>query len=115
MEADIKLCMGSDCSIALLNAIGGIYEAVTRQTVDGGNPTGRIPKQKTSVVDAIKGYMISSAYATFEEKDIVSIEPNKLADMVILSEDILTIKPKKIQELKVLMTIFDGKIIYEKK
>jgi predicted amidohydrolase YtcJ len=93
----------------------GIYAAVTRQTVDGGNPMGWIPKQKISVVDAIKGYTINNAYAAFEEKEKGSIEPGKLADMVVLSDDILTIKPEKIQNVKVLMTIFDGKIVYERK
>ena len=115
LEAGVKLCMGSDWSVAPLNAIVGIYAAVTRQTLDGGNPMGWIPKQKISVVDAIKGYTINNAYAAFEEKEKGSIEPGKLADMVVLSEDILTIKPEKIQNVKVLMTIFDGKIIYEKK
>ena len=115
LEAGIKLCMGSDWSVAPLNAIMGIYAAVTRQTLDGGNPMGWIPKQKVSVVDAIKGYTINNAYAAFEEKEKGSIEPGKLADMVVLSDDILTIKPEKIQNVKVLMTIFDGKIVYEKK
>ena len=115
LEAGIKLCMGSDWSVAPLNAIVGIYAAVTRQTVDGGNPMGWIPKQKISVVDAIKGYTINNAYAAFEEKEKGSLETGKLADMVVLSEDILTIKPEKIQNVKVLMTIFDGKIVYEKK
>ena len=115
LEAGVKLCMGSDWSVAPLNAILGIYAAVTRQTVDGGNPMGWIPKQKISVVDAIKGYTINNAYAAFEEKEKGSIEPGKMADMVVLSEDILTIKPEKIQNVKVLMTIFDGKIVYEKK
>ena len=115
LDAGIKLCMGSDWSVAPLNAILGIYAAVTRQTVDGGNPMGWIPKQKIGIVDAIKGYTINNAYAAFEEKEKGSIEPGKLADMVVLSDDILIIKPEKIQNVRVLMTIFDGKIVYEKK
>ena len=115
LDAGIKLCMGSDWSVAPLNAILGIYAAVTRQTVDGGNPMGWIPKQKIGIADAIKGYTINNAYAAFEEKEKGSIEPGKLADMVVLSDDILTIKPEKIQNVKVLMTIFDGKIVYENK
>ena len=115
LDAGIKLCMGSDWSVAPLNAILGIYAAVTRQTVDGGNPMGWIPKQKIGVADAIKGYTINNAFAAFEEKEKGSIESGKLADLVVLSDDILTIKPEKIQNVKVLMTIFDGKIVYEKK
>ena len=115
LDAGIKLCMGSDWSVAPLNAILGIYAAVTRQTVDGANPMGWIPKQKIGIADAIKEYTMNNAYAAFEEKEKGSIEPGKLADMVVLSDDILTIKPEKIQSVRVLMTIFDGKIVYEKK
>jgi predicted amidohydrolase YtcJ len=60
-------------------------------------------------------HTINNAYPAFEEKEKGSIEPEKLADMVVLSDDILIIKPEKIQHVKVLMTIFDGKIVYEKK
>ena len=35
--------------------------------------------------------------------------------MVVLSEDILTIQPEKIKNVQVLMTIFDGRIVYERK
>lgn len=115
LDAGIKLCMGSDWSVAPLNAILGIYAAVTHQTVDGANPMGWIPKQKIGIADAIKEYTMNNAYAAFEEKEKGSIEPGKLADMVVLSDEILTIKPEKIQSVRVLMTIFDGKIVYEKK
>ena len=113
--AGVKLCMGSDWSVAPLNAILGIYAAVTRQTVDGANPMGWIPKQKISVPEAIKAYTINNAYAAFEENVKGSIEVGKLADMVVLSEDILTIQPEKIKNVQVLMTIFDGKIVFERK
>jgi predicted amidohydrolase YtcJ len=115
LDAGIKLCMGSDWSVAPLNALLGIYAAVTRQTVDGANPMGWIPKQKISIHEAIKGYTINNAYAAFEEKIKGSIEVGKLADMVVLSEDILTIQPEKIKNVQVLMTIFDGRIVYERK
>jgi predicted amidohydrolase YtcJ len=115
LEAGIKLSMGSDWSVAPLNAILGIYAAVTRQTLDGANPMGWIPKQKIDVVEAIKGYTINNAYAAFEEKQKGSIETGKMADMVVLSDDILVINPEKIKNVKVLMTVFDGKIVYERK
>ena len=66
LDAGIKLGMGSDWSVAPLHAIVGIDAAVTRQTVDGGNPMGWIPKQKIGIADEIKGYTINNAYAAFE-------------------------------------------------
>jgi predicted amidohydrolase YtcJ len=112
LDAGVTLCLGSDWTVAPLNPILGIYAAVTRSTVDGNYPDGWIPEQKLSVEDAIKGYTINNAYASFEENILGSIEPGKYADFVVLSEDILTIPPANIKDVNVDMTIFDGEIIY---
>ena len=108
------LCFGSDWPVAPLNAIIGIYAAVTRRTLDDKNPDGWVPEQKISVGEAIKCYTLNNAYAAFEENEKGSIEPGKLADMVVLSDDIFKIPPEHIKDLKVDMTIFDGKIIYKR-
>ncbi|MCX6151459.1 MAG: amidohydrolase [Ignavibacteriales bacterium] len=112
LNAGVKLCFGSDWSVAPLNAILGIYAAVTRRTLDDKNPGGWIPEQKISIEDAIKCYTINNAYASFEEKIKGSIEVGKLADFVILNKDILTIDPVMIKTVKVEMTVFDGEIIF---
>ncbi|MCZ7611612.1 MAG: amidohydrolase [Ignavibacterium sp.] len=114
LDAGVKLCFGTDWYVAPLNPLLGIYAAVTRRTLDGKNPDGWIPEQKITIEDAIKCYTLNSAYASFEEKIKGSIETGKLADLVVLSDDILTIDPVKIKDTEVIMTIFDGKIIYKK-
>ncbi|MDX9713130.1 MAG: amidohydrolase [Ignavibacteriaceae bacterium] len=114
LDAGVKLCFGTDWYVAPLNPLLGIYAAVTRRTLDGNNPDGWIPEQKITVEDAIKCYTLNSAYASFEEKIKGSIETGKLADLVVLSDDILSIDPVKIKDTEVIMTIFDGKIIYKK-
>ena len=113
IDAGIKLCFGSDWTVAPLNAILGIYAAVTRRTLDGKNNGGWIPEQKITVEDAIKCYTINNAYAAFEENSKGSIEPGKLADLVVLNQDILLIKPEEIKDVKVVMTVFDGEIVYQ--
>ena len=112
LENDIILCFGSDWPVAPLNAIKGIYAAVTRRTLDDKNPGGWIPEQKISVEDAVKCYTINNAYAAFEENIKGSIENGKLADLVVLSDDIFKISPENIKDVKVDMTICDGEIIY---
>ncbi len=112
LNAGVKLSFGSDWTVAPMNAILGIYAAVTRRTLDDRNPDGWVPEQKISVEDAIKCYTINSAYASYEENIKGSIESGKLADLVVLSDDILSIDPVNIKDVKVDMTIFDGKIIY---
>ena len=114
LKNNIKVSFGTDWPVAPLNPLLGIYAAVTRSTVDGKNPDGWIPEQKISVEDAIKCYTLNSAYASFEENIKGSIEPGKLADFVVLSEDILTIDPIRIKEVVVEMTIFNGDIVYER-
>ena len=112
LDANVKTCFGSDWPVAPLNAIYGIYAATTRRTLDDNNPNGWIPEQKISVEDAIRCYTINNAYAAFEENIKGSIEVGKLADLVVLSDDIFSINPIKIKDVKVDMTVFDGKIIY---
>ena len=112
LDNGVKLCFGSDWTVAPINPLLGIYAAVTRRTIDGKNPDGWNPEQKISVEDAIKCYTINNAYASYQEKDLGSIEPGKFADFIVLSDDILTIEPEKIKEAKVIMTVFNGEIIY---
>ena len=92
----------------------GIYAAVTRRTLDGKNPGGWIPDQRISVAQAVHAYTMGAAYAEHQDKVKGSIEPGKLADLVVLSEDIFTIPPESIEKTKVDITIFDGKVIYQR-
>jgi predicted amidohydrolase YtcJ len=115
LDNGVKLCFGSDWTVAPLNPLTGIYAAVTRRTTDGGNPSGWFPEQKISVQEAIEAYTINNAYASFEEKEKGSIAPGKLADLVVLSDDILSVDPVKIEHVQVEMTVVGGKIVYTRK
>jgi len=90
-----------------------IYAAVTRRTLDGKNPNGWIPQQKISVEEAVRAYTAGSAIAEFQENEKGTITPGKLADLVILSRDIFKIDPKEIEKVRVVMTIMDGRVVYE--
>ena len=61
----------------------------------------------------MRAYTVGSAYAEFQETVKGSIRPGKLADLVILSRDIFKIDPKDIESTKVVITILDGRVIYE--
>jgi predicted amidohydrolase YtcJ len=114
LDAGVTLAFGSDWSVAPMDPIMGIYAAVTRSTLDGKHPNGWIPEQKITVAEAIKAFTLGSAYAAFDENSKGSIETGKLADMVVLSDDILKMKPALLNTAKVMMTIFDGRVIYER-
>jgi len=114
LDNGVKMCFGTDWTVAPLNPLLGIYAAVTRRTLDEKNPEGWIPEQKISLEEAIKCYTINSAYASFEEDIKGTIETGKLADLIVLSEDIFSIDPIKIKDVKVEMTVLDGEVIYKK-
>ncbi|MBV9303472.1 MAG: amidohydrolase [Acidobacteriaceae bacterium] len=111
LDSGATLAFGSDWDVAPMNVLMGIYGAVTRRTLDGKHPNGWVPEQKITVEEAVRAYTMGSAYASFEEKIKGSIEPGKLADLVVLSDDIFSIDPVKIADTKVLMTIFDGRVV----
>jgi len=114
LDGGVTLACGSDWTVAPLNPLTGIYAAVTRQTLDGKNPDGWIPDQKITLEEAIKGYTMSAAFTEFAEHKKGSVEEGKLADLVVLSQNLFKIPPEKILETTVLMTIFNGKVIYER-
>lgn len=109
------LAFGSDSPVAPLDPIYGIYAAVTRRTLDDKNPGGWVPEQKISVLESVRAFTWGSAYAEFQENVKGTLEVGKLADLVILSDDIFTIDPYKIRDAKVVMTIVNGKVVYERK
>lgn len=113
LDYNVKMCFGSDWTVAPLNPLLGIYAAVTRRTTDGANPNGWFPEQKITVQQAVEAYTINNAYAAFEEQEKGSLTVGKVADMVVLSDDIFSIDPVKIENVKVMMTVVGGKIVYE--
>lgn len=115
LDAGVILAFGSDWFVAPMEPVMGIYAATTRRTLDGKRPNGWIPEQKISVAEAIRAYTMGSAYASFDEQNKGSIAVGKLADFAVLSDDILRINPVEIEKIKVVMTIFDGKVIFERK
>ncbi|HLJ50987.1 MAG TPA: amidohydrolase [Bryobacteraceae bacterium] len=114
LEAGAVLAFGSDWYVAPMEPLLGIYAAATRRTLDGKHPDGWVPEQKITVAQAIRAYTWGSAYASFDESNKGTIEPGKLADFAVLSDDILSIDPVEISKTKVVMTVFDGKVVYER-
>lgn len=111
LEAGVKVAAGSDCPVELIDPFQGIQDAVTRVTVNGKV---FIPEERVSVEQAIRMYTIDAAYGAFEEHIKGSIEPGKLADMIIVSDNPFDVPTDKISEIEVEQTIVGGKIAYSK-
>ena len=111
-----RLVFSSDwpaCSTPI--PIRGLHNAVNRRTIDGTPPNGWVPEQRISIKDALIAYTQGGAYSSFDENTKGKIIPGHLADIIVFSQNLFEITPMDIYKTKILMTIFDGKIIYEDK
>ncbi len=113
LDSGARLAFGSDWFVAPPTPIEGIYAAVTRRTLDGKHPDGWVPKQKIKVEEALTAYTIGAAYAGFGEAKLGSLEPGKLADLVILGRNLFETPPAELNEVPIRMTIVGGKVVFD--
>jgi len=107
------LAFGSDWPVVTLSPWPGLQNAVTRQTTDGEPQGGWIPSESISIADAVKGYTLNAAFAGHREKTEGSIEPGKLADLIIVSQNLFEIDPHRLVDTKVILTMVGGRVVYE--
>jgi predicted amidohydrolase YtcJ len=110
LDAGAKLAFGSDWPVAPVSALLGIDAAVHRRTLDGKHPGGWFPAQRISVAEAAAAYTRTAAWADHRERDEGTLEPGKLADIVVLTKDIFA--DPDIAAARVAMTIVGGRIVY---
>ena len=109
LDQGLTVSGGSDWPGAPNNPFVNIYFYVTRKTMEEGTIG---LAQKISREEALRVETINNAYLTFEEQIKGSIEPGKLADFVILSDDILTVPEDKILDIRPLATYVGGRQVY---
>jgi predicted amidohydrolase YtcJ len=111
LDHGLMVSAGTDSPVVPYPPLWVFYHFVTRDTISGG-VLGR--DQQITRQEALKLETLNNAYTTFEEKIKGSIEPGKLADLVVLKDDIMTTPVKNIESMNVLMTIVGGKIVYQR-
>lgn len=109
-----KISYGSDCPVEDCNPLLNVYCAVTRKDYDGYPSNGFVKKECVDVATAIDAYTLGSAYVEYAEKTKGRLKEGYLADLVILDQDIFTIDPNQIKDIKPVLTMVGGKIVYEK-
>jgi len=109
----IRFANHTDYYVAPIDQLFVVWSAVNRVSREGGVVIG--PDERISPLEALKALTINPAYWYREEKTKGSLEPGKLADLVILDGNPLTVDPMKIKDIKVLETIKEGKTVYAAK
>jgi len=113
LEKGIPLAFGCDAPATPLiepkYALGG---ATTRMMMFEETPLE--PKsERISMKDALRAHTMGSAYAAFEENTRGSLEPNKIADMVVWSENLYSASLEKLLNIRVEATIIEGQVVYK--
>ncbi|HTM47194.1 MAG TPA: amidohydrolase [Bryobacteraceae bacterium] len=109
LSRGIRFTVHDDTPVTPANPLMLVWGAVNRLTRDG-HVLG--PGQRIPVMAALRAVTSDAAWQNFEEKSKGSIEPGKLADLVVLDRNPLTVPPAGIRNIAVLETIVGGRTVY---
>ena len=110
LSSHIVVAAGSDAPVTDLGPLLSVWSAVARVS-RGGAPVGR--DQAVDIGEALRMHTAAGAYASFEEHLKGTIEPGKLADLVLLDRDPLAVEPEEIVEAEVVMTVVGGQVVWQ--
>jgi len=107
LDSGARLAFASDWPVADLNPLVGIYEAVVRKDPEGNSSPHRLTRK-----EAVDAYTAGAAFATYCEIDRGTLEVDKYADIVMLSQDLFEVTVEHLPKTKVICTIVDGKVVF---
>jgi len=108
-DAGLPVSGGTDSSVVPYSPLWVFYHFITRDTISGGTMG---VEQKISREDALRMVTRNHWYLTFEENTKGVIAAGRFADLVVLPEDIMTIPARRIEQMRVMMTMVGGKVVY---
>ncbi len=109
LDAGLVVPGSSDRPVVDGNPLLGMHDLVNRLT-DTGEPFG--PEEAVSGLEALTAFTFGSAYASHQERSRGTVEPGRLADLVVLSGDPATVAPETIRDIEVLRTVLGGEIVH---
>ena len=113
MDTGVPVMFSSDCPVCDPDPLLGIHAAVTRLRADGTPQGGWYPDSRVTVAETLKAYTLTPA-AVHNAGNLGTIAPDKKADLVVLSRNILVIPPSQLPEVRVDMTLFEGRIVHRR-
>ncbi len=116
-ETNARLTFNSDNPGSDHSIFYGMHSAITRQDKNREPEGGWYVDQVMSADETVRGYTIWSAYASFREDDTGIIEAGRWADLTVMDIDPFILadeSPGDILKGRILLTIVNGKIVYER-
>jgi predicted amidohydrolase YtcJ len=109
-DSGIMWGLGSDATaVTTSNPFYNLWFAVTGKMVGGH----KINRQTITREEALIAHTRNNAYILFQESNLGSLAPGKYADLLVLDRDYLKVPEDEIKDIKPLMTMVGGKIVYE--
>ncbi|MET7272499.1 amidohydrolase [Streptomyces flaveolus] len=109
-RAGATLAFSSDWNVAEMDPMVGLYTAVTRRPLNGGEAW--IPEETVDIETAVHAYTRGSAWANFLENERGSLTVGKFADLVVLSRDVLTVDPAAIPGTVCELVMVGGEVVH---
>ncbi|MBR5000690.1 MAG: amidohydrolase family protein, partial [Firmicutes bacterium] len=113
LNTGAKIAAGTDLPMDVLNPYENMYYGVSRCTITEEPQGGWHPWEALTRYEVLKSYTVDAAYARFEEDKLGSLEAGKYADFVVIDRDYMNCAVKEIKEIKALMTVIGGEILYK--
>ena len=108
-NAGAQLAYGSDWPVVSMDPLLGLWAGVNRKPWQEGDP-----EQAQPLADLLMGYTRDAAYVEFQEGQKGVLAAGMLADVVVLDADLFTTPPAELRNVKPVLTVCDGKVVYRR-
>lgn len=113
IDAGAHVGLSTDFPVVEIEPLHEVYGAVTRQLFDGTPEEGWVPEQRITLAEALAAYTSGSAYVEGMEDELGTLEPGKIADVIVYDRNLFEVPAKELLEAQVELTVFKGNVIYE--
>ena len=111
-RAGARLAFGSDWTVSTPDPLHQLEVAVNRVRPDDRGADPLLPREALDLSTALAAFTSGSAYVNFLEEETGSLEPGKLADLVVLDRDLFEVEAAHIADARVLLTLVEGEAVY---
>ncbi|CAN5372738.1 amidohydrolase [soil metagenome] len=114
-DLGVTVVGGSDAPVERGDPLIEFYAAVARRDLDGFQGPDWRPNEAVSREEALRMFTLAPAYASFREDELGTIEVGKRADFTAFDIDLMTVAASEIPKGHAVLTVVDGKVVYERK
>lgn len=114
LTAGVVVAAGSDAPVEVGDPRVEFYAAVYRHGLDGFANADWHLEEAVTRAEALRMLTLAPAYAVFREKELGTLEAGKKADVTAFDQDLMTVEPKAILTVQPVLTVVDGKVVFQR-